>query len=99
MKGLYYYRELLNNLFLITGCHGEKKKFLGKFLEEQGIKWDEVAYIGDAENDLACMESCKITGCPNDALCNVQDECNFIALFDGGHGAVHDFIEYVMNRE
>lgn len=62
-----------------------------------------VAYIGDDINDLACMKLIKHTGglvgCPADAANKVKTIADFIALHDGGDGAVRDFIEWIIDRE
>jgi 3-deoxy-D-manno-octulosonate 8-phosphate phosphatase (KDO 8-P phosphatase) len=60
----------------------------------------EVAYIGDDINDLSCMIAVKnaggVVGCPADSANKVKDIADFIAVHNGGHGAVRDFIEWLM---
>lgn len=63
------------------------------------IDWRQVAYIGDAENDLACMKMAALTGCPNDAISFVQTQSNFISDYKGGRGAVYDFAKYLLKRK
>lgn len=62
-----------------------------------------VAYIGDDINDLACMKLIKhaggLVGCPANAVNKVKIIADFIALHDGGDGAVRDFIEWIIDRE
>lgn len=59
-----------------------------------------VAYIGDDINDIACMESVKkaggIVGCPKDAVQKVKQIADFVANYNGGDGAVRDFIEWLV---
>ncbi len=59
-----------------------------------------VAYIGDDINDLFCMKLVKeaggITGCPKDAVKEVQEIVDFVAAHDGGNGAVRDFIDWLV---
>lgn len=61
-----------------------------------------VAYIGDDINDLPCMELVKqaggVIGCPADAAKEVKSIANFISAFNGGDGAVRDFIGWLMNE-
>ncbi|WP_249328948.1 KdsC family phosphatase [Wansuia hejianensis] len=58
-----------------------------------------VAYIGDDINDLSCMRSIKsaggLIGCPKNAVKQVLDLVDYISDYDGGDGAVRDFIEWI----
>lgn len=60
-----------------------------------------VAYMGDDINDLTCMEAVKdaggVTGCPADAVDKVKNFVDFIAMHNGGEGAVRDFIEWIIS--
>lgn len=60
-----------------------------------------VAYIGDDLNDLPCMSEVKkeggLVGCPHDAIDKVKAICDFISIYNGGNGAVRDFIEWTVN--
>lgn len=60
-----------------------------------------VAYIGDDLNDLVCMKSVKaaggIVGCPKDAVKDVKEISDFVSEFNGGEGAVRDYIEWLRN--
>ena len=59
-----------------------------------------VAYIGDDINDYLCMQKVKnargITACPKDAVAKIKDIADFISEYDGGDGAVRDFIEWLL---
>ena len=66
------------------------------YLESLGLKWEEVCYIGDAENDLGCMEKAHITGCPSDAIENIRENSNFIFDNRGGRGCLYDFVMYIL---
>ena len=60
----------------------------------------QVAYIGDDVNDLSCMKAVKddggIIGCPADAVKKVKELADYIAVHNGGDGAVRDFIEWLV---
>ena len=62
----------------------------------------QVAYIGDDINDLSCMipvkEAGGVVGCPADAVERVQEISDFVALHNGGDGAVRDFIEWIIKE-
>lgn len=73
-----------------------------KKLEELSIKYgfnlNEIAYIGDDENDLECIKKCGLRGCPNDAVLLIKNECNFISKYNAGEGAVREFVEYIIEN-
>lgn len=62
----------------------------------------QVAYIGDDINDLSCMipvkETGGVVGCPADAVERVKEISDFVALHNGGDGAVRDFIEWIIKE-
>tara|TARA_Y100000034_G_scaffold136027_1_gene210347 strand:+ start:5593 stop:6075 length:483 start_codon:yes stop_codon:yes gene_type:complete len=55
-------------------------------------RWDMMAYIGDAENDLECMKLAAFTACPSDAIPIIQEESHFVSNYPGGKGAVYDIV-------
>ena len=87
--------EELKINFLYQGIDN-KIDILEKLIEATGIKKSEVAYIGDDINDLECMEICGIVGCPKDAVKEVKEISNFVSNFNGGDGAVREFIEWII---
>ena len=62
----------------------------------------QVAYIGDDINDLSCLipvkEAGGVVGCPADAVERVKEISDFVALHNGGDGAVRDFIEWIIKE-
>lgn len=58
-----------------------------------------VAYIGDDINDLSCMIAIKeaggLVGCPADAVERVREIADYVAINNGGDGAVRAFIEWI----
>lgn len=63
--------------------------------DENGI-YKEIAYVGDDIIDLECMRHCGLTACPADAAAQVKAVSDFISEYNGGNGAVRDFIEYIV---
>lgn len=78
----------------------DKKEFIIKFTKEMNIDLAEVAYIGDDLNDLAGMELVKkaggLVGCPVDADDAVKEIADYISGYEGGNGAVRDFINWIL---
>ncbi|WP_461206114.1 KdsC family phosphatase [Clostridium sp. DL1XJH146] len=77
------------------GVHDKVEK-LKQIIEKYGCEFNEIAYIGDDENDLECMKLCGIKGCPADAEGVVKKNADFVCKKDGGNGAVREFIEYLL---
>jgi len=83
----------------ITYCYQgitNKLSILKQITNEMNISFDEVAYIGDDVNDLECIEAVKFSGCPKDAINSIQSFVAYKAPSNGGHGAVRDFIDYLI---
>lgn len=77
----------------------DKVKIIQDVVSEMAISLDRVACIGDDLNDLAMMRLCGICGCPADAVPEVQKVCDYVCKNSGGHGAVREFIEWLIQAE
>ena len=69
---------------------------------QQGIPWDEIAFIGDDVFDLPLLEAVGIACCPSDAHKKVIDAVQkmtdgVVADDPGGHGAVRWFADYLLD--
>ena len=71
----------------------DKLTKLKEVAKKFGASADEVAYIGDDWNDLDCIRYCGMTACPVDALPEVQKAVDYICSYDGGRGAVREFVD------
>ena len=76
-----------------------KLALLEELLEKHNCTFENIAYIGDDENDLSCMNHAHITGCPSNAVQSVKKLCTFCSEYKGGDGAVRDFIEYIISQQ
>ena len=85
----------------ITEIHQDcldKKGRLIEILERYGEDTSEerlsyCACIGDDVLDIPLMDMCEISGCPADACKEVKEVVGFVSKYNGGYGAVRDFIE------
>lgn len=85
----------------ITELHqgvGDKLSKLREIAEKRGLSPVEIAYIGDDENDLACMEYAGVSACPADAISTVKAAANYVCSACGGRGAVREFIDYLLDH-
>lgn len=69
---------------------------LQQLLSKYGCGPDNAAYIGDDVLDIPCMKLCGMKGCPSDAVPEVKSICDYICQASGGHGAVREFIEWLI---
>jgi 3-deoxy-D-manno-octulosonate 8-phosphate phosphatase (KDO 8-P phosphatase) len=77
----------------------DKLEALEKIVAIEGIKEDEVAFVGDDVVDLPIMRRCGLAiGVPN-ARAEVKKESHVITENKGGEGACRDAIEYVLRAQ
>lgn len=74
----------------------DKAACLRTIASKHNIPFEQMACIGDDQNDLPMMELCGLSGCPGDAVQAVKDKCDYICVYSGGHGAVREFIEWLI---
>lgn len=82
-------------LSIIMACEN-KKTALEEHLKKEGMEWEEVAYMGDAENDIECMKCAAYTACPADAIDEI--DADFECIKEGGKGAVHEFCNHLLRE-
>lgn len=80
---------------------GQKNKIeaLDELCKKYNLTYDEIAYMGDDLPDLCVLERVGLSGCPNDAVWEVQDECKFISSYAGGRGAVREFCNFILKAK
>lgn len=80
----------------IQDCENKKKKLLA-YLENIGLKLQEVAFVGNDINDQECL---KIVGFPvvvADAHPEVIDIGKYVTLKKGGDGAVREICDLIFH--
>lgn len=80
---------------------GQKNKVLAlrELCEKYNLKTDEVAYMGDDLPDICVLREVGLACCPNDAVVEVKDVCNFITSKKGGRGAVRELCDFILNSK
>ena len=74
----------------------DKLTFLRIYIEQNGLSWDEILYMGDDLADLPVLEHVGLPCCPADAVAEVQKICKYISSHNGGYGCVRDVVEKVL---
>ena len=85
----------------IKELHQGVQDKLPKLIEiaaKYNVNQSAIAYIGDDLTDLTCIKLCGMSACPRDAVDEVKQRVNYVCEHDGGHGAVREFVEYILNN-
>ena len=72
-----------------------KKKLIQQIINERGIQWENVAYIGDDLIDMPVLKYVGFSGCPSDAPKYVKELVHFITPAKGGEGCFRNFVEEI----
>ncbi len=79
--------------------HGGKLDAVKEICKTEGIKLDDVAYIGDDLNCKEALSSVGLAACPADACLEVRQIKNILNLrTKGGCGVVREFAEIILNQ-
>jgi 3-deoxy-D-manno-octulosonate 8-phosphate phosphatase (KDO 8-P phosphatase) len=73
-----------------------KKDKLAEYILQQGLKWENVLYMGDDIPDYACLQMVGIPCCPANAAIEIKQIAKYISPQDGGNGCARDVIEKVL---
>ena len=83
----------IKNVFL--NAHN-KLPILESYLSESNLNIKNTLYMGDDIPDIECIQKVYVSCCPNDAVYEVKEACDFISSYKGGEGCVRDVIEQVL---
>ncbi len=103
LKRIYRHSEFWKTMgvqgkLLLWTAVENKVHEIEKMFRSGTMGWDNIAYIGDAENDYDCIWYAGFSGCPTDAVPYVRDRAMYPSDYKGGHGAVHDFCMYLLEQ-
>ena len=80
---------------VFTGIPNKVLK-LKEYMQEKGLKAEEIVFMGDDIPDLNVMKQVGLPACPADAVPEVKEISKFISGKPGGKGAVRDLIEQTL---
>lgn len=70
-----------------------------QIVNDLGLKWEEVAYIGDDIIDIPLLEKVGLSACPNTAPLYVKDKADWVMNNDAGQAVFREFIENLLVHE
>jgi len=62
------------------------------------LRPEETAAMGDDEPDIPMFEAAGLSACPSDATASTKKAADLVLTRPGGHGAVREFIERILER-
>ena len=78
---------------------GDKGAVSGQLLEQLGLQWSELAFMGDDLIDLPAMTRCGLAIAPANARPIVKERANMVTEAGGGKGAVREAIEFILSAQ
>jgi 3-deoxy-D-manno-octulosonate 8-phosphate phosphatase (KDO 8-P phosphatase) len=66
---------------------------------QAGLEDDEIAYMGDDLQDLPVLRRVGFSAAPADAPTDVRERVSWVSRNGGGHGAVREMIEHVLQAQ
>jgi 3-deoxy-D-manno-octulosonate 8-phosphate phosphatase (KDO 8-P phosphatase) len=90
--------ENLNFTELYQG-YKYKLPALEELLEKYNLSLENVSYMGDDLPDICILAGVGLAACPNDAVKEVQDICNFKSKYNGGKGAVRELCDFILDAQ
>ncbi|MFW5879957.1 MAG: HAD hydrolase family protein, partial [bacterium] len=70
-----------------------KTLVLERWMQEIGIGYESVAYIGDDINDLDIIEKAGFSACPADAVEIVKERVDIVLEKKGGEGCFREMVD------
>ncbi|RXN19766.1 N-acylneuraminate cytidylyltransferase-like protein [Labeo rohita] len=71
-------------------------KEVQKRMKKERLEWKEVAYLGNDEPDVKCLELAGLSAAPMDAPTIAHNHAKYICRNTAGHGAVREFAEHIL---
>ncbi len=74
----------------------QKRVVYEHLLQELGLDWYQGAYMGDDYPDLAILKRCGLALTVPGAPIAIQGVCHWVASVSGGHGAVREAVDLLV---
>ncbi len=93
-------KHRFENLGMTKLFMGQKNKTIAlkQLVEEYDVTYSEIAYMGDDLPDLCVLKEVGLACCPNDAVGEVKEVCDFVSSKNGGRGAVRELTDLIYHN-
>lgn len=96
-KGLNVsYNECDNCLKLSQLLHGEKKDALERYLNACDLGWENLAYIGNYDDDYDCLQLASWSVCSKESSVIIKRVSQFISQITAGNGMISDVYQSLL---
>lgn len=92
---VYRLADKLGIEWVRKGCQ-DKAADLRDFAKDHELHLSEVAYMGDDVNDVEAMKLAGLSVAPADAHSSAREVAKWVTRASGGHGAVRELVDYIM---
>ncbi len=82
-------------------CHQgitAKEPILTQLVNERGLDWSQVIYVGNDSNDLGCMALAGFSAAPADSHASALAAADLVLSLNGGHGAVRELCDMIIEH-
>lgn len=86
----------ITDIFLMAG---NKLPILEKWMDDNKLLPEEVAYCGDDVPDLLCLRAVGLGIAPADASPDAKEAAAYVSGIKGGHGIARELIEQTMRAQ
>ena len=76
-----------------------KLPVLEEIMKKYNLTFENVSYMGDDLPDICILEKVGLSCCPNDAVDEVRERCNFVSSKNGGRGAIRELCDFVLRSQ
>lgn len=73
-----------------------KVEAINTFIGEEGLKMNEIAFIGDELNDVKLLKNCGMSFAVGDADHRVKEVADIVCEHSGGYGAFREAVEILL---
>jgi 3-deoxy-D-manno-octulosonate 8-phosphate phosphatase (KDO 8-P phosphatase) len=77
----------------------DKLTVFREILQQEGLRSDEAAFVGDDVIDLPVMRNCGFAVAVANARGEVKKEAHYVTPHSGGDGALRDAVEYILKAQ
>lgn len=98
-EGIIRKRAAALDITRVFAGSGVKSDIVDGWLEELGLQYSQLAYMGDDLNDLSVIQKAGLSVCPADAVRQVKESVHIVLKTAGGKGCVREFLEEVMGYD
>lgn len=78
---------------------GAKRDAMTHLLKRLALGWEVAGYMGDDVIDLPVMTRCMLAASVPNAHALVKQKAHLVTRLHGGHGAVREYCDFVMNAQ